>query len=76
LAFVERALSSLLTNGSSGSGGTIARSPLMHLAGAGRVNLVHYVTCLHRLARVMALPTHPGDQDNNDCNGDGPERNE
>jgi hypothetical protein len=46
----------------------------MHLAGASRVNLVNYSTCLHGLARVVALTTHSSDRDNNDCNGNGPER--
>ncbi len=66
LAFAESALSSLPANGGGGSGGNIARSPLMYLAGAGRVDSVNYSTCLHMLARVVALPAHPDDRDNND----------
>ncbi len=73
LAFVGRAFSSPLTNGGGGGGSTIARSSLMHLEGVGRVDLVHYSTCLRRLARVVASPVHPGDRDNNDCNSGGPE---
>ncbi len=65
LAFVEQASSSPLTNGNSVGGGTISRSATMHLVGTGRVNLVIFSTCLHRLARVVALPTHPCNQDHN-----------
>jgi hypothetical protein len=54
LAFVDQALSSLLTGSGSGGGGTIARSALMHLVGAGRVNSINYSTCLYKLARVVA----------------------
>ncbi len=57
LVFVERESSSLPNNGS-GGGSTITRSTLTHLAGAGRVNLASYSTCLKRLARVVALPAH------------------
>jgi hypothetical protein len=46
----------------------------MHLAGAGRVNLVNYSTCLHRLTRVVASPAHPCNQDDNACTGGRPER--
>jgi hypothetical protein len=73
-ACVEQALSSPSNAGGNGGGGTIARSTLMHLAGAGRVNSANYSTCLHRLARVVALPTHPGSQDDNNYNGGGPEQ--
>ncbi len=60
LAFVERMSSSLLTNGGCGGGsGTITRSAMTHLAGMGRVNLVNFSTCPHRLARVVVLPVHP-----------------
>ena len=74
LAFVERALSSPPNNGGNSNNGTIARSALMHLAGRGRANPANYSTCLHWLAKVVALPTHPGGQDNNNCNGGGLER--
>jgi hypothetical protein len=75
LAFVECVLS-YLPNNSGGGGGSsiIARSPLMHLEGTGRVNLAKYTTCLHRLARVVALPVHPSGQEDNDCNGSGLEQ--
>ncbi len=63
LAFMERASSSPPTNGGSSGGSapgsTIARSAAMHLAGAGRVNLVNFSTCLYGLARVMVSPVHP-----------------
>ncbi len=72
--FLQRALSSLPTNSSGGGGGTIARSALTHLVGAGRVNLVKYSTCLHRLTRVVALPAHPCDWDDNNCNCSGMEQ--
>ncbi len=75
MVFVEQAFSSPLNEdgggGSSGSGsscssgGIISRSALMHLAGVGKVNLVNYSTCLHRLARVVASLAHPGDRDDN-----------
>ncbi len=42
---------------------------MKHLAGAGRVNSANYSTCLHRLARMVALPAHPSGRNNNDCNG-------
>ncbi len=58
---------------SGGGGGTIARSTATHLAGADRVNSANIATCLHRIAKVMLLPVHPGDQNNNDGNGGGPE---
>ncbi len=74
LAFVERVLSSLLIDCGKGGGGTIAMSTLMHLAGAGRFNLVNYFTYLHRFARVAALPAHPVDRDDHISNGRGPER--
>ncbi len=76
MAFVEQASSSLPINGGSGSGsgGTIARNATTHLAGAGRVNLVNFSTCLHRLARVAATPTHPVNWDNSDGNGGRPEQ--
>ncbi len=73
-ACVERALSSLPNGGGNGGSGTIARRALTHLAGTGRVNLANYSTCLHRLARVAALPAHSGGRDNNNCNGGGTER--
>ncbi len=38
----------------------------MHLAGVSRVNLVNNSTCLHRLARGVALPMSPGNWDDND----------
>jgi hypothetical protein len=69
LVFVEWALSSLPTNSSNGSGGTIARSALTHLAGMGRVNSVNYSTCLHRLARMVALSAHPSGLVDNNCDG-------
>ncbi len=56
--FVEWVLSLISTNGGRGGDGTITRSPLMQLAGTGRVNSVNYSTCLHRLARVVASPVH------------------
>ncbi len=74
LACVEWASSSLPDNGGNGGGGTIARNALTHMAGAGRINSANYSTCWHRLARVVALPTHPGGWDNNDCNDGGTER--
>jgi hypothetical protein len=46
----------------------------MHLAGAGKVDLVNYSTCLHRLTRVMASPTHPSDREKDNCKRGGPER--
>jgi hypothetical protein len=73
LTFVERASSSPPNNNGYGGGGTIARSALTHLAGTGRVKSANYSTCMHRLARVVASPMHPGSRDNNDCNGSGPE---
>jgi hypothetical protein len=66
LACVERVLSSPPNVGSNSGSSTIARSTLTHLAGAGRVNLANYPTCLHRLARVVASHAHPGGQENND----------
>jgi hypothetical protein len=72
--FVEWALSSLPKDGGDGSGSTISRSALAHLAGMGRVNSANYSTCLHRLAWVVALPVHPSGQDNNNCNGSGLEQ--
>jgi hypothetical protein len=69
LVFVEQMLSSLMNNGSGGGSSIIARSTLTHLAGMGRVNLVNYSNCLHRLARVVALPVHPSNQDDNNYNG-------
>jgi hypothetical protein len=41
----------------------------MHLAGVGRVNLVNYSTCPHRLARVVVLSTHLVTREDNNCNG-------
>jgi hypothetical protein len=73
-ACLEQMLSSLSNNGSDSGGGTIASSTLMHLAGAGRVKLVNYSTCLHRLARVVALPAHPGGREDKNCDGNGPEQ--
>ncbi len=73
LACIERALSSPPNASGNGGSGTIAKSALMHLAGTGRVNSANYSTCLHRLARVVALPTHPGGPEYNDCNGGRPE---
>jgi hypothetical protein len=73
-AFVERALSSLPNDGVDRGGGTMARSALMHLAGAGRVTSANYSTCLHRLVRVMALPAHPGGWEDNNCDGGGMEQ--
>ncbi len=69
LVCMEQAWSSLLKAGGDGSSGTIARSTLTHLVGAGRVNSANYSTCLHRLSRVVALPAHPCGQDNKDCDG-------
>jgi hypothetical protein len=57
LTLIEQASSSPPTDGGSGGGGTIARNPLMHLAGTGRVNSVNHSTGLHRLAWVVALLT-------------------
>jgi hypothetical protein len=74
LACVEQASSSLSNDGSNSSNGTIARSALTHLAGTSRVNSAKYSTCLHRFARVVALPVHPGYRDNNNCDSKGPER--
>jgi hypothetical protein len=69
-AFVDLAPSSPPNDGGIGSGsGTIAMSAMMHLASADRVNLDNYATCLYRLARVVALPAHPDNRDDNDCNG-------
>ncbi len=65
VTFVKRASSFPQNNGGRGSGSTIPRSALMHLAGAGRVNLLNNSTCLHRLARVVALSVHPGNWDDN-----------
>jgi hypothetical protein len=48
----------------------------MHLVGVGRIDLVNYSTCLHRLARVMTLPAHSGNWNNNNCNGGRQERRE
>ncbi len=62
LVFVEQVLSFLPNEGGDVSIGTIARSTLTNLVGAHRVNLESYSICLHRLARVVALPTHPGGQ--------------
>jgi hypothetical protein len=59
--------------GSGGGGSTIARSTVMHLASTDRVNLVNFSTCLLRLAGVVVFPMHPGNQDDNDGNGGGPE---
>jgi hypothetical protein len=75
LALVERASSSLPTNGGGGggSGGTIARSATTHLVGASRVKSVNYSTCLHRLTRVVVLPAHPGNREDNDGNSNRPE---
>ncbi len=69
LAFMEWMLSSPPTNSGGGSGGTIRRKALMHQVGAGRVNLINYSTCLHRLARMVASPAHPSNQEDNNCNG-------
>ena len=68
LAFVERVLSSLPNKDGNSSSSTITRSALTHLAGTGRVNLANYSTCLHRLARAVAFPAHPGGWEDNDCN--------
>jgi hypothetical protein len=62
---------SLPTKGGGSGGSTIARSAAMHLAGMSRVNLVNYSTFLHKLARVVALPVHSGNWDNNESNGSG-----
>jgi hypothetical protein len=62
------------SNGGGGSSGTNQRSTATHLAGAGRVNLVNFSTFPHRLARVVALPAHSHDLDENDSNGNGPEQ--
>jgi hypothetical protein len=70
---VEWASFSPPNSGGGNGSGTIPRSALMHVAGMGRVDLVNYSTCLHRLARVVALPTHPSNWDDNDCDGGGPE---
>jgi hypothetical protein len=69
LVCVEWASSYLPNDVNNSISGTIARSLLMHLAGASRINLANYSTCLHRLARVVALPAHPDGQDDNNCNG-------
>jgi hypothetical protein len=74
LAFVDRASSSMPINGGDGSFGTIAWSARMHLVGAGRVNLVNFSTCLHRLTRVAATPAHPFDRDDKDGDGSSLER--
>ncbi len=58
VSIVGQASSSLPINGGGGGSGTITRSTLMHLVGIGRVKLVNYSICLHRYARVVALPAH------------------
>jgi hypothetical protein len=75
LAFVEWASSSPPNNNGGGSGGTITSSALTHLMDVGRVKLVNYSSFLHRLTRVVASPTHPSYQDDNDCNGGMPKQN-
>ncbi len=74
LVFVERVSSSLPIDSSGSGSSTIARSARMHLAGMGRVNLVNFSTYLHRLARVVAMPMHPVNRDDNNINDDGLER--